>query len=107
MQAKPYLKLFVLCVLNQEKITLIGYERKCCMIFVQVQQCFFDIFQPLTAVKKEEHILVKRHYFTVKEYFCKIVCIINLEFKPCWCLNLSQTFSEKGKHPSISFLTNQ
>ena len=61
MQAKPYLKLFVLCVLNQEKITLIGYERKCCMIFVQVQQCFFDIFQPLTAVKKEEHIFMTNY----------------------------------------------
>ena len=61
MQAKPYLKLFVLCVLNQEK-SVSHWLRKKVLHDFQVQQCFFDIFQPLkTAVKKEEHIFLTNY----------------------------------------------
>ena len=63
MQAKPYLKLFVLCVLNQEK-SVSHWLRKKVLHDFQVQQCFFDIFQPLkTAVKKEEHIFFDELHF--------------------------------------------
>ena len=62
MQAKPYLKLFVLCVLNQEKSVSHWLRKKVLHDFRLSATVLFYIFQPLkTAVKKEEHIFMTNY----------------------------------------------